>query len=365
MKMQASLLHEPGRPLEVADLDLEGPKEDEVMVRMIATGVCHSCLHVVDGSWTGFPMPMVLGDEGAGIVEEIGPGVRHVKPGDHVILSWAPACGRCHYCVTGLSHLCERTPPGKGVLMDGTSRMKIKGQTVYHYGPACSYASYSVMPASCAIPIRNDMPLEVAALIGCSVMTGVGSVINTAAVTPGASMAVFGTGGIGLNVIQGGTLVQAHPIIAVDINPAKLEYAKSFGATHTIDASKENPVEAIKDLTGRGADYSFVAVGNAQVINQAWDCLASRGQCLLIGLPPTGSTVTFDTGNLQSNERILRGCKYGSARTWDDFPRMVELYLAGKLKIDELVTRRFDLEGANEAFDALSAGEVARGLIVF
>ena len=209
MKMQASLLYEPGRPLEVADLDLEGPKEDEVMVRMVATGVCHSCLHVVDGSWTGFPMPMVLGDEGAGIVEEVGPGVRHTKPGDHVILSWAPACGRCHYCVTGLSHLCERTMPGKGVLMDGTSRMKIKGQTVYHYGPACSYASYSVMPASCAIPIREDMPLEVAALIGCSVMTGVGSVINTAAVTPGASMAVFGTGGIGLNVIQGGTLVQA------------------------------------------------------------------------------------------------------------------------------------------------------------
>ena len=163
MKMQASLLYEPGRPLEVADLDLEGPKEDEVMVRMIATGVCHSCLHVVDGSWTGYPMPMVLGDEGAGIVEEVGPGVRHVKPGDHVILSWAPACGRCHYCVTGLSHLCEHQMPGKGVLMDGTSRMKIKGQTVYHYGPACSYASYSVMPASCAVPIRDDMPLEVAA----------------------------------------------------------------------------------------------------------------------------------------------------------------------------------------------------------
>ena len=365
MKMQASVLLEPLEPLVVEDLDLEGPKQDEVMVRMVASGVCHSCLHVVDGGWTGFPMPMVLGDEGAGVVEEVGPGVTHVKPGDHVILSWSPTCGRCHYCVTGLSHLCERGVPSNGVLMDGTSRMKLRGETVYHYGPACSFSSYSVMPASCAVPIREDMPLDVAALIGCSVMTGVGSVINIAAVRPGASMAVFGSGGIGLNAVQGGTLVHAHPIIAVDINPAKLEYAKSFGATHTINAAEEDPVEAIRDLTGRGADYSFVAVGEPRVINQAWDCLASRGQCVLIGLPPTGSTVTFDTGNLQSNERIMRGSRYGSARTWDDFPRMVELYLAGKLKIDELVTRKYGVDEANEAFDALVAGEVARGLIVF
>jgi len=363
--MKASVLFEPGQPLEAEDVEMEGPKDDEVVVRMVASGVCHSCLHTADGSWKGFPMPIVLGDEGAGVVEEIGPGVRDVKVGDHVILSWAPSCGRCHYCVTGRSQLCERGVPSMGTLMDGSTRMNIKGKPVYHYGCVSSYASYSVMPSSCAIPIRKDMPLEVAALIGCSVMTGVGAAINTAAVPPGASMAVFGSGGIGLNVIQGGGLVEAHPIIAVDVNPSKLEYAKSMGASHTIDASQDDPVEAIKDITGRGADYSFVAVGEASVINQAWNCLAPGGLCLLIGLPPSGSTVTFDTWDLQAGERMIKGCKYGSARTWEDFPRMVELYMAGKLKIDELITKRYDLEDANEAFRALAAGENARGLIVF
>ncbi len=363
--MRASVLFEQGQPLETEDLELAPPKEDEVVVRMAASGVCHSCLHAADGSWKGYPMPIVLGDEGAGVVEEVGPGVRHVEVGDHVILSWAPSCGRCHYCVTGRSQLCERGVPSLGTLMDGATRMSLGGKPVYHYGHVASYASYSVMPASCAVPIRKDMPLEVAALIGCSVMTGVGAVINTAAVPPGASMAVFGSGGIGLNAVQGGTLVDAHPIIAVDVNPAKLDYARSMGASHGIDASKEDPVEAIKDLTGRGADYSFVAVGEASVINQAWDCLAPAGTCVLIGLPPTGSTVTFDTWALQNGERVMRGCKYGSARTWEDFPRMVELYMAGKLKIDELITRRFSLEEANEAFRALAEGEVARGLIVF
>ncbi len=363
--MKASVLFEPGQPLEVEDLDIEGPRDDEVVVRMVASGVCHSCLHTADGSWKGFPMPIVLGDEGAGVVEDIGTGVRDVKVGDPVILSWAPSCGRCHYCVTGRSQLCERGAPSNGTLMDGSTRMSLKGKPVYHYGHVASYGSYSVMPSSCAIPIRKDMPLEVAALIGCSVMTGVGAAINTAAVPPGASMAVFGSGGIGLNVIQGGGLVEAHPIIAVDVNQSKLDYAMSMGASHTIDASKDDPVEAIKDITGRGADYSFVAVGEAGVINQAWNCLAPAGLCLLIGLPATGSTVTFDTWDLQAGERMIKGCKYGSARTWEDFPRMVELYMAGKLKIDELITHRYDLEDANEAFRALAAGEVARGLIVF
>lgn len=363
--MQASILFEAGRPQEVVDVDLEGPKEEEVVVRMVASGVCHSCLHTADGSWTGSPMPMVLGDEGAGVVEEIGPGVRGLRPGDHVVLSWAPACGQCHYCSTGRSQLCEHKVPKRGALFDGTTRMTLDGKPVYHYGHVASYASYSVVPASCAVPIRKDMPLEQAALIGCSVMTGVGSVLNTAQVPPGASMAVFGAGGIGLNAIQGGSLVAANPIIAVDIDARKLDYAKSMGATHGIDASQDDPVEAIRDLTGRGADYSFIAVGVADVINQAWACLAPAGTCVMIGLPPTGATVTFDTGALQADEKVFRGCKYGSARIRDDFPRMVELYMAGKLKIDELITQKYSLEQANEAFDDLAAGENARGLIVF
>lgn len=363
--MRASVLFEPGKPLEVEDVDLASPQEDEVMVQMTASGVCHSCLHTADGSWTGFPMPMVLGDEGAGIVEDVGSGVKHLKPGDHVVLSWAPSCGLCHYCVTGKSHLCEKQVPNKGTLFDGTTRMSIKGKPVYHYGPVSSYASHAVVPASCAIPIRKDMPLEKAALIGCSVMTGVGAVMNSAQVPPGASMAVFGVGGIGLNCIQGGALVAANPIIAVDIIDEKLEYAKTLGATHTVNALVDDPVEAIMDITGRGADFAFVAVGVADSIVQAWDCLAPAGMSLIIGLPPTGSTVTFDTASLQANEKMMRGCKYGSARTREDFPRMVELYLSGKLKIDELISKQYDLEEANEAFRALAAGELARGLIVF
>jgi S-(hydroxymethyl)glutathione dehydrogenase/alcohol dehydrogenase len=363
--MRASVLVEQKHPLEVLDVELASPQADEVVVRMAASGVCHSCLHAADGSWQGIPVPIVLGDEGAGVVEEVGSGVRDLKPGDHVILSWAPTCGQCRYCVTGRSHLCERTVPKRGTLMDGTTRMTHKGKPVYHYGHVATYASYSVMPASCAIPVRKDMPLEKAALIGCSVMTGVGAVLNTAKVSAGESVAVFGVGGIGLNVVQGSVLASAHPIVAVDVNPRKLTTAVTMGATHTVDASQDDPVEAVKDITGRGADYAFVAVGSGQAYKQAWECLAPGGMSVLIGLPPTGSEVTFDTASLQGGEKTMRGCKYGSARVRDDFPRMVELYLGGKLKIDELISVRYDLEEANEAFRALAEGELSRGLIVF
>ena len=363
--MKASLLVEQGHPLEVDDVELHDPKEEEVLVKMVASGVCHSCLHAADGSWQGIPVPIVLGDEGAAVVEEVGPGVRDLKPGDHVILSWAPACGRCHYCATGRSQLCEHQVPKRGALFDGNTRMFWKGKPVYHYGHVASYASYSVVPSSCAIPIRKDMPLEQAALIGCSVMTGVGAVLNTAHVPSGASMAVFGVGGIGLNVIQGGSLVAAHPIIAVDVMAQKLDYATSMGADHGIDASQDDPVEAIRDLTRRGADYAFVAVGHAGAVQQAMDCLAPGGTCVIIGLPATGSTADLDLENMVRNERIVRGCKYGSARIRDDFPRMVELYLGGKLKIDELITKRYNLEEGNEAFADLASGANARGLIVF
>lgn len=363
--MHAAVLIEPGRPMEVEDVDLAPPQDDEVVIGMAASGVCHSCLHTFDGSWTGFPMPIVLGDEGAGIVEDVGSKVKGLKPGDHVVLSWAPSCGQCHYCVTGRSVLCEKTVPVRGALFDGTTRMSMNGKPIYHYGHVASYASHSVVPESCAIPIREDMDLKKAALIGCSVMTGVGAVLNTAQVPAGASMAVFGVGGIGLNCIQGGGLAAANPIIAVDVVSEKFEYAKQLGATHCINAAEDDPVEAIKDITGRGADYAFVAVGVADVVKQAWDCLAPAGTSVLIGLPPTGSTVTFDTGSLQAGEKVMRGCKYGSARVRDDFPRMVELYMAGKLKIDELISREYGIEESNEAFKDLAAGELARGLIVF
>src|SRR5947207_2505615 len=249
--MRASVMFEQRTPLKVEDVELEAPRAGEVTVRMAASGVCHSCLHAADGSWKGVPVPIVLGDEGAGVVEQVGPGV-DLKVGDHVILSWAPTCGRCHYCVIGRPNLCERRQPGRGVLPDGTTRMSLRGQPVYHYGHVATYASRTVVAESCAIAIDKRMPLDRAALIGCSVMTGVGAVINTAAVPAGASMAVFGAGGIGLNVVQGGAMVAAHPVIAVDVKPARLEHARALGATHGIDASREDPGAAIRAITRRG-----------------------------------------------------------------------------------------------------------------
>src|SRR5215468_7111663 len=335
------------------------------MVRMAASGVCHSCLHAADGSWKGVPVPIVLGDEGAGVVAEVGPGVEGLQRGDHVILSWAPTCGRCHYCVIGRPNLCERRQPGKGVLPDRTTRMSLRGKPVYHYGHVATYASRTVVHESCAIPVSKNVPLDRAALIGCSVMTGVGAVINTAAVPPGAGMAVFGVGGVGLNVVQGGAMVAAHPIIAVDVVASKLEHARALGATHVIDARREDPVAAIRGITRLGADYTFVAVGNTSAVSQALDALSPGGTCVLIGVPETGATIPMDVRPLVTAERVIRGSSYGSARTREDLPRLASLYSAGKLKIDQLITRRYGLDEANEAFRALAAGELARGLIVF
>jgi len=363
--MRASVLFEQRTPLKIEDVELEAPRAGEVRVRMAASGVCHSCLHAADGSWTGVPVPIVLGDEGAGVVEAVGPGVQTLRAGDHVILSWAPTCGRCHYCVIGRPNLCEQRRPGQGVLPEGTSRMSLGGRPVYQYGHVATYASVTVVAESSAIAIDKNMPLDRAALIGCSVMTGVGAVINTAAVPPGASMAVFGVGGVGLNAVQGGAMVAAQPIIAVDVVGGKLESARQLGATHAIDASKEDPVAEIRRITRRGADFTFVAVGDARAVAQAAEALAPGGTCVVIGVPATGATVPLDVRPLVTGERVIRGSSYGSARTREDLPRLVELYRGGRLKIDELITRRYGLDEANEAFRALAAGELARGLIVF
>ncbi len=362
--MRAAVLHQPGEPVATEEVELDDPQAGEVRVRMAASGVCHSCLHAADGSWQGVPVPMVLGDEGAGTVTAVGPGVTTLQVGDPVILSWAPTCRRCRYCVSGRPVLCENKPP-RGCMYDGTTRMRLRGQTVYHYGTVATFASETVVPESCAVPIRRDMPIDRAALIGCSVMTGCGAVLNTAQVPAGASMAVFGAGGIGLNAVQGGAIVNAYPVISVDVLPAKLEYARGLGATHLIDASAEDPVAAIRRITGRRADYTFVAVGHAQAIEQAFAATAPGGTCVVIGLPPTGAVAQIPPSLLVGAERRLVGSSYGSARTFVDFPRLVDLYLAGRLKLDELITRRYDVSEINEAFRAMTAGEVARGLLVF
>jgi NDMA-dependent alcohol dehydrogenase len=355
-------------PIVVEEVRLDEPKAGEVLVKMAASGVCHSCLHAADGSWAGTQTPMILGDEGAGIVEQVGPGVRRLKPGDHVILSWAPNCGYCRACVLGHPVRCENRPP-PGSMIDGTVRMHLSnanGQDVYHYASIATFGPYSVVPESAAIKIRDDVSLEIAALIGCSVMTGVGSVLNTAGVRPGESVVVVGCGGIGLNAVQGGRLASAQPLIAVDVEDSKLEYARALGATHTINGSREDVGEAVRKLTdGRGADYAIVAVGSTRAQATAWSTLGRGGTCVMIGLPPAGEKIEIDPGSLVGPERRLLGSCYGSASVFADFPRMIELYLSGKLKIDELITHRYAIDEVNEAFRALAAGELARGIIVF
>ncbi len=362
--MRAPLLYRQGEPMGVEEVELDHPHEGEVLVKMAASGVCHSCLHAADGSWADVPTPMVLGDEGAGVVEEVGPGVRSLAPGDHVILSWAPSCGHCRYCATGRPQICEERPE-QYHMTDGTTRMRWKGNPVYHYGYVATFGPMSVVPASCAVPIRKDMPLDKAALIGCSVMTGAGAVLNTAKVPAGASLAVFGAGGIGLNAIQGGDIASATPLIAVDTVDAKLEFARDFGASHVINSQREDPVQAIRRITKRGADFTVVAVGHAGAMRQAYDALAPGGTCVVIGIPASGTALTLDAHFIAGREKRLVGSCYGSASVQADFPRMIELYMSGKLKIDQLITRRYGIDEANEAFRALAAGEVARGLIVF
>ncbi|MCH8290710.1 Zn-dependent alcohol dehydrogenase [Candidatus Poribacteria bacterium] len=363
--MKAAVLYELNHPVIVEDIEMEGPKEGEVVVKVAATGVCHSCYHAVTGM-LDTPLPVVLGDEGAGIVEEIGSGVTLVKPGDHVILSWVPSCGHCIYCSQGYANLClNARKGGRGNLLDGTTRYKKNGKSIHHFAMVASFAEYSVIPQECAIPIDKDISLEKAALVGCSVTTGVCAVINTAEVRPGTSVVVFGAGGIGLNVIQGAVIAGAEKIIAVDLLDTKLEFARQFGATHTINASEVDPISAIKDLTdGLGADYAFEAIGTRTTYEQVIHAIRNRGKAIWIGAPPR-EPVSFDAGVVFWGEKTVMGSNYGSARPRYDMPRLLALYKAGVLKLDELITRTYRLEEVNEAFTAMLNGEVARGLICF
>ena len=360
--MRAPVLRNIGRPMIIEDVELDPPQTGEVLVHMVASGVCHSCLSVWDGSVIGIPLPTVLGDEGAGIVSEVGPGVTKIQPGDHVILSWAPTCGRCRYCVSGRPVLCENQPP-VGRLADGTLRMHAGDEEIFQYGGV--YASEVVVPESCAIPIRRDMPLDKAALIGCSVMTGIGAVTRTADVPVGASLAVFGCGGVGLNAVQGGVLAGAHPIIAVDVADTKLEMAMAMGATHGVRGDITDVGAAIRDIVHRGVEYAIVAVGNERAVQQAWSSLAPGATCVMAGILPTGKTIALEASKLESEVRLIGSC-YGSARPSDDFPRLVDLYIAGKLRLDELITRRYGLDEVNEAHDALAAGGLSgRSILMY
>ncbi|MDO8187091.1 Zn-dependent alcohol dehydrogenase [Conexibacter sp. JD483] len=364
LEVDVPVLVATGRPLEIQRLTVDPPQAGEVRIQMAASGVCHSCLHAVDGSHEGLPLPLVLGDEGAGTIESVGTGVVGLAPGDRVIISWAPGCGRCRSCQAGKPGVCLDPPPFGGGI-DGTPRFHRDGEPVHHYGPA-TYAPYTVIPARGAIKLPDAMPLELAALVGCAVTTGCGGVLNAARVRAGESVAVFGCGGIGLSAVLGAVVAGATPIVGVDTRAAKLDYARELGATLTVDASAGDPAEQIKALVPGGVDHAIVAVGDATAVEQAFAALAVGGTCVLLGNPPTRTKpIELPPHQLLVGERTLVGSVYGSSNPPLDFPRFVDLHLAGRLPLDRLVTRRYPLDEADQAFADLAAGELARGLIVF
>ena len=364
--MKAAILEAPATDLVVDRIDIQEPRSGEVLVRLAASGVCHSDLHIVHGTQTT-PLPSVLGHEGAGSVEAVGPNVTSVKVGDHVVLSWTPYCGRCVFCLSGQPNLCSMVAAtmSQGTLMDGTSRLTRSGKPVYHYSFISSFAEYAVVPESGCIVIEPDIPLDKAALVGCAVMTGVGAAINTARVQPGSVVAVIGAGGVGLNAIQGSRLAGAASIIAIDVNPAKLARARTFGATHVINSAEVNALAAVRELTkGIGADYTFEAVGRPETMRQCWEMARSGGTVVMIGISPEGSELSLPANRVVREERRLLGSFYGSARPHIDMPMILNLYMAGKLMLDELVTHRFSLEQINEAVHSLESGEAIRPVII-
>jgi NDMA-dependent alcohol dehydrogenase len=367
MKSRAAVLFEAGKKLEVCEVDVQDPGPGEVRIQMVAGGVCHSDLHVMTGHLSA-PLPAILGHEGAGIVADLGAGVTSVRPGDHVIPLWRLSCGECEYCTGGRPALCAAGTEIRwtGRLLDGTSRFKLDGREIKHFAGVSSFSNYTVVPENSVLKIPDDLSLERAALLGCAVITGWGAVVNAAQVRPGRTVAVFGTGGVGINVVQGAVLAGAEKIIAVDLLESRLEHAKNFGATHVVNPSAGDPVEQIRELTGgKGMDYAFEVVGLPITTRQAYDCLAKRGVAMVVGITPTTAEVTIPSLSLVYDERVLTGSLYGSAAPKTDIPRMIDLYRAGSLKLDELLSRSYPIEEINQAYDALQSGETLRSVVTF
>ncbi len=362
--VKGAVLYNFGEPLRVEEVRLKAPRDNEVVVKLAASGVCHTDLSVVHGKLP-YPPPVILGHEGAGIIEEVGRGVKDVKPGDHVVLAWVQSCGQCHYCIAGAQYLCES---GVRAALEGEEFVFEKdGVGIARMAGVASFAERTVVRASAAIKIPDTVAFDTACLIGCGVMTGVGAAINTAKVRPGQTVAVFGCGGVGLNVIQGAVLCGAGTIIGVDVLERKLQWAKEFGATDTINAKEVAGVpDAIRALTGGiGVDYAFEVIGVPDVITQAFLSVKRGGKAIVVGVPSFDQMVTIPGAALPLEERSLMGSLYGSANLRRDIPRLVQLYQQKKLKLDELISRRIRLGEVNSAFDAMEKGEVARSVIVY
>jgi S-(hydroxymethyl)glutathione dehydrogenase / alcohol dehydrogenase len=359
--VKAALFRGPNQPLVIEEVDIDKPGEHEVLIRTVASGVCHSDLHFVEGLWM-FPPPAILGHEAAGIVEEVGDDVHHFAPGDHVIACLSVFCGHCDQCLSGHPNRCAN--PETQRAPGAPPRLSQNGQPVNQFLNVSSYAEKMLTHENAIVKIRDDVPLETVALIGCGVLTGVGAALRTARVEPGSTVAVFGAGGVGLAAIQGAHIAGARKIIAVDMVESKLGFARELGATDVVDASSHDPVTAIKDMTGGGVDYSFEAVGLKVTAEQSFQCLNNGGTATVIGMVPMMEKVELPAMLLLS-ERKMQGSIMGSNRFRIDIPRYIDFYTQGRLKLDEMVSRKAPLEDVNDAFRAMKAGEVARTVITF
>ena len=359
--MKAAVLNEVRKPLEIEEVSISKPRAREVLVRTVAAGVCHSDLHFQNGSYP-YPLPCILGHESAGIVEQVGSDVAYVKPGDHVITCLSAFCGHCEYCLTGHMSLCQEPELQRGI--NDEPRLSRDGSPIAQFINLSSFAEYMLVHEHAVAKIREDMPMDRAALIGCGVTTGVGAVIHTAAVEPGSTVAVIGCGGVGLSCVNGADLAGASRIIAIDTVKSKLELARKFGATDTVDASEVDPVAAVRELTGGGVHYSFEAIGLKSTTEQAWKMIGAGGCATVIGMIPVGTNIEIHGPELL-REKKLQGSSMGSNRFRVDMPRFVDFYLAGKLHLDDMISGRIGLGDINSAFEALEVGELARNVVMF
>jgi S-(hydroxymethyl)glutathione dehydrogenase/alcohol dehydrogenase len=369
MKSRAAVAVAAGKPLEITEVDLEGPKEGECLVEIKATGVCHTDEFTLSGTDPEGIFPAILGHEGAGVVVEAGKGVTSLKKGDHVIPLYTPECRECDYCTSGKTNLCQkiRVTQGQGVMPDGTSRFAAGGEKIFHYMGTSTFSNYTVVPEIALAKVRDDAPFDKICYIGCGVTTGIGAVINTAKVQPGDNVVVFGLGGIGLNVIQGARIAGADMIVGVDINPVRKGIAEKFGMTHFVNPKdvKDDLVTYLVELTKGGADYSFECIGNVDVMRQALECCHKGwGTSIIIGVAAAGAEISTRPFQLVTG-RNWRGTAFGGAKGRTDVPKIVDWYMDGKINIDDLITHTMPLEKINDAFDLMHAGKSIRSVITF
>ena len=369
MKTRAAVAHKAGAPLAIEEVDLEGPREGEVLVEIKATGICHTDAFTLSGDDPEGLFPAILGHEGAGVVLETGPGVASLKPGDHVIPLYTPECRQCEYCTSGKTNLCQaiRVTQGQGVMPDGSSRFSIAGEKVFHYMGTSTFANHTVVPEIALAKVRSDAPFDKICYIGCGVTTGLGAVINTARVEAGSNCVVFGLGGIGLNVIQGLRLVGANLIVGVDVNPAREAMGRRFGMTHFVNPGEAGGdlVAHLVDLTGGGADYSFECIGNVHTMRQALECAHKGwGESVIIGVAPAGAEISTRPFQLVTG-RVWRGTAFGGARGRTDVPKIVDWYMDGKIEIDAMITHSMGLEAINDAFHLMHEGRSIRSVVVY